>query len=105
MPSRIAAVQEMMCLLVTQHKKQINISQLWVCNFINHHNMLKSKYNCKYNYQQAQCENPEFIQIWFQHIQNTIAEYNIHNDNIYNFNETGFQMGIISTAKVITESN
>ena len=31
--------------------------------------------------------------------------YDIHNDDIYNFDETGFQMGVISTAKVITSSD
>jgi len=31
-----------------------------------------------------------------------VAEYGIHEDDIYNFDETGFQMGIISTAKVVT---
>jgi len=34
-----------------------------------------------------------------------IAEYSIHKNDIYNFDETGFQMSVISTAKVITESN
>ena len=105
MLSRIAVVQEMMCLLVTQHEKQTNISQLWVHNFINHHNMLKSKYNHKHNYQQVQCKDPELIWAWFQHIQNTIAEYSIHNDDIYNFDKTDFQIGIIFTAKVVTGSN
>ncbi len=34
-----------------------------------------------------------------------IVKYSIHKDNIYNFDETDFQMSIISTAKVITESD
>jgi len=35
-------------------------------------------------------------------VQRTKAEYGIADDDIYNFNETGFQMGVVSTAKVIT---
>ncbi len=32
-------------------------------------------------------------------------KYSIHKDNIYNFDETDFQMSVISTAKIVTESN
>jgi len=105
MSSRIAAVQEMTHLLVAQHEQSTTVDQLWVCNFIKHHDMLKSKYNCKYNYQQAKCEDLKLIQAWFQHIQATIVKFSIHKDNIYNFDETDFQMSIISTVKMITESN
>lgn len=31
-------------------------------------------------------------------------KYGIHEEDIYNFDETGFQMGVITTAKVITGS-
>ena len=47
----------------------------------------------------------KLIQAWFQHIQATIVKYSIHKNNIYNFDETDFQMNIISTAKVITGSD
>jgi hypothetical protein len=35
-------------------------------------------------------------------VENTIAKYGIHAEDIYNFDETGFQIGVISSAKVIT---
>ncbi len=57
-----------------------------------------------YDYQQAKCKDSELIQAWFQHVQATFVKYSIHKNNIYNFDETDFQMSIISTAKVITES-
>jgi hypothetical protein len=31
-----------------------------------------------------------------------IAKYGVAEDDIFNFNETGFQIGVISTSKVIT---
>jgi hypothetical protein len=37
-------------------------------------------------------------------VQNIIAKHGILNEDIYNFNETGFQMGVIAAAKVITGS-
>ena len=61
MPSRIAAVQEMTHLLVVQHEQSTIVGQLWVHNFIKRHDTLKSKYNQKYNYQRAQCEDSELI--------------------------------------------
>jgi hypothetical protein len=30
------------------------------------------------------------------------AKYSVYNDNIYNFDKTGFQIGIIGTIKVVT---
>jgi len=35
-------------------------------------------------------------------VQNTIAKYGINNADIYNFDETRFMMGVISTAMVVT---
>jgi hypothetical protein len=35
-------------------------------------------------------------------VKNIIAKYGIEEQDIYNFDETGFQMGVISTIKVVT---
>jgi hypothetical protein len=80
------------------------VGKCWVQNFINRHPELKSKYNRKYDYQRAKCEDPEVIRQWFRRVEGTIAEYGIAKEDIYNFDETGFQMGVIATAKVITGS-
>jgi hypothetical protein len=37
-------------------------------------------------------------------VQSTIEQYGIVTEDIYNFDETGFQMGVITTPKVITGS-
>lgn len=50
------------------------------------------------------CENPSIIQEWFNLIQNIIEQYRIAEEDIYNFDETGFAMGIVATARVITQS-
>ena len=80
------------------------IDECWIHNFINCHDELESKYHCKYDYQWAQCEDSEIIQNWFCFVQNTIAKYGITYEDIYNFDEIGFQMGVIRTAKVVTGS-
>ena len=108
MPPYIATVREMAHLLITQKNistLQSIISQKWVRKFINRNDSIKSIFNQKYGYEHAKCEDPKLLRKWFRRVQKTIAEYNIHNDDIYNFDETSFQMEIISTSKVITSNN
>jgi hypothetical protein len=50
------------------------------------------------------CEDPKLIRSWFALLHNTIAKYGIVNADIYNFDETGFMMGVLSTAMVVTSS-
>jgi len=45
------------------------------------------------------------IRSWFELVHNTIAKYGIQDTDIYNFDETRFMMGIISTAMVVTSSD
>jgi len=62
------------------------------------------RFNRKYDYQRVKNEDPEVIRGWFDLVRNTIAKYRVDDNNIYNFDEIGFIMGIASTAKVITTS-
>ncbi|KAG2000791.1 hypothetical protein GB937_010830 [Aspergillus fischeri] len=75
-----------------------------VSHFIKRHDEIISKYTRKYDYQRAKCEDPKIIKQWFDLVQNTIVKYGILEQDIYNFDETGFQMGVAYTAKVITAS-
>jgi len=56
----------------------------------------------KYDYQRAKCEDPTIIRNWFTLVANTIAKYSIQLEDIYNFDETGFMMGIIQSGIVVT---
>ena len=38
-------------------------------------------------------------------VRNIIIKYNVFNSNIYNFNETGFFMGMLNYAEIVTTSN
>jgi hypothetical protein len=108
MPPKIAGVRDMAQLLLTERGGSNTPPQVgihWVQRFITRHDELKSKYNRKHNYIHTKTEDPELIRRWFGRVQNAIAEYGIHNDDIYNFDKTGFQMGVISTAKVVTSSD
>lgn len=109
LPPRAPSIQQMANLLLQKRsdKNQDNpltVGTRWVYNFVKRHNSLQSRYNRPYDYQRAKCEDPTVIRNWFQLVQNTIAKYGIQEEDIYNFDETGFQMGVITTAKVITSS-
>jgi len=56
----------------------------------------------KYDYQRAKCEDPTIIRNWFRLIANIIAKYGIQPDEIYNFDKTGFMIGVIASGIVIT---
>jgi hypothetical protein len=78
------------------------IGKNWVSSFLKRNKDLKSKYLRRYNYQRAKCEDPKVIGEFFDAFQKAIIDYGIVDDDIYNFDETGFAMGIIATAKVVT---
>ena len=80
------------------------VGKHWARNFVKRHEELDTRFFRKYDYQRAKCEDPTIIYNWFMLVRNTIAKYGIHSDDIYNFDETGFQMGMITSAMVVTGS-
>jgi len=42
--------------------------------------------------------------VWFKLVEEAKAKYSTHNDDVHNLNESGFQISVISTIKVITGS-
>ena len=54
------------------------------------------------DYRRAECEDTKVISLWFKLVGDIVAKYGVTEEDIYNFDETGFQRGVISTSKVIT---
>ena len=44
------------------------------------------------------------IGAWFKLVKEAKAKYGIYNDDMYNFNKTSFQIGVIRSIKVVTSS-
>ena len=103
---RPAHVREMADILLSKqgHTTARTIGDKWAYNFVKRHDQLKSKFSQRYNHQRAKCEDPKIIQEWFNFVQITIMKYGITLDDIYNFDETGFAMGLVATAKVVTRA-
>jgi hypothetical protein len=100
---KLSAVRDMANqLLAARSAGQVGIK--WPANFVRRTPELQTRFNRKYDYQRAKCEDPEVIGQWFKLVRNTKAQYGITNDDSYNFDETGFQMGAISIGVVVTGS-
>jgi hypothetical protein len=109
LPPRAKDVNRMANLLLEKRSTRMGhpistLGRSWVYNFVRRHKVLHPRYSRKYGHQRTKCEDPTIIREWFQLVQNTITKYRIQAEDIYNFNEIGFQMGVIPTAKVITAS-
>jgi hypothetical protein len=76
----------------------------WASRFVSRQEELKTVFNRKYDYKRALCEDPKVIQGWFSLVANIKAKYGILDDDTYNFDETGFMMGQISTGVVVTDA-
>ena len=90
-------------LLLTERGASL-VGKNWISNFINRRLEIKSKFNRKYDYQRTQCKDLIIIGDWFRLVHNVKMKYGIDNDDAYNFNEAGFQMSVIRTARVVTSS-
>jgi hypothetical protein len=102
-PSRLRFVEEMANSLLADRDAS-PVGKRWAHNFVKRQPELKTRLFRKYDYQRAKCEDPSIIRGWFRLVQNTIAKYGIRSDDIWNFDETGFMMGVIMAGMVVTGS-
>jgi hypothetical protein len=81
------------------------IGKRWAYRFVKSEPRLKTRLSRAYDLQRALCEDPELIKKWFELVKNMRAKYGIQDCDFYNFDETGFMMGVISgTGMVVTSS-
>jgi hypothetical protein len=80
------------------------VGKNWVDNFVKRTPELRKRWSRPYDRQRAACEDPAIIQPWFALVQSMKEKYGIVDKDIYNFDESGFLMGKISSQLVITGS-
>jgi hypothetical protein len=106
-PPQIIDVQRMADVLLAargQNPPPPPIGKNWVSRFVNSQPELQTKWNRKFHSQRAKCEDPVAITAWFKLVE-TRQAYGILDDDVYNFDETDFMMGVASTSKVVTSSD
>jgi hypothetical protein len=99
-PPRLRDVEDMANKLLADRDAS-PVGKRWASNFIKRQPELKTRRFRRYDYKRAKCEDPEVIRGWFALVENTIAKYGIDATDIYNFDETGFMMGVILTGMVV----
>jgi hypothetical protein len=77
------------------------VGRHWAERFVTRSDQLKMAFNQAKDRQRILQEGPETIGAWFKLVKDTKAKYRIHDDDMHNFDETGFQMGIIGSMKVV----
>jgi hypothetical protein len=106
-PSQRRNVQEMANIML-RTKNPANprtVGVNWVANFVKHHAELSSVYSRNFDIERAEVEDPKLISLWFKLVEDTIAKHGVVEKDVFNFDETGFQVDVISTSKVVTASN
>lgn len=81
------------------------VGKNWLSTFINRREEIRSRFSRRYDYQRALNEDPKLLREWFTTVQRVIDGNGIQAEDIYNFDETGFAMGLISSQKVVTQAD
>ena len=91
-PPKLAAVADM----ANSLRAERNLGQVglnWPSIWVKRRREFTMKFNRKYDYKRALCEDPEVIRGWFRLVANIKAKYGIQDEDTYNFDEAGFMIG------------
>lgn len=103
-PPRLCGVEDMANQLL-RARDAPRVGKHWASNFVKRQPELRTRYSRRYDYQRAKCEDPKVIREWFDLVRNMKTKYGILDDDVFNFDETGFMMGVIFPGMVVTTSN
>ena len=102
-PPTLGLLRDMANKLLAE-RQQDPVGEKWPTHFIQCNPRLQTRWSRAYDRQRASNEDPEKIHNWFDLVKATVNQYGIVNQDIYNFDETGFCMGQISATVVITSA-
>jgi hypothetical protein len=98
---RLAGVEDM-ANYILESRGGKRVGKLWAHRFVQRQPALKTRFNRVYDFQRALCEDPELIGAWFRLVKNMRAKYGVLDCDFYNFDETGFIIGVICLGMVVT---
>ena len=101
---RLAGVEDM-ANFILESRGGKRVGKLWAHRFVQRRPDLKTRFNRVYDFQRALCEDPELIGAWFRLVHNIRTKYGVLDCDFYNFDETGFMMGVICPAMVVTHAD
>jgi hypothetical protein len=80
------------------------VGEKWASNLVRRKPELKSRLARRRDRQRVLCSDPKIVSPWFDLVQSTKTKYGILDEDTYNFDETGFTMGVAGSVKVVTAS-
>ena len=86
-------------------RKARPVGKQWPYRFVQRREELKTRFSRAYDFQWALCEDLDAITTWFRLVANMRAKYGIIDGDFYNFDETGFMMGMIQPNMIVTRSD
>ena len=92
-------------LLSARRGPDSKVGKCWTQRFITRNPEIRTERYRKYDYERALCEDPKMIQNWFDLVRNTINKYGIPPSDIWNFDESGFAMGVLGSGMIVTGVN
>ena len=101
---RLAGVEDM-ANYILESRGGKRVGKLWAHRFVQRQPALKTRFNRVYDFQRALCEDSELIGSWFRLVENMRAKYGVLDCDFYNFDETGFMMGVICPTMVVTRAD
>jgi hypothetical protein len=87
------------------HNPPTSVGKTWVSQFVDSQLELQTEWNRKFHFRRAGSEDPAALRVWFDRVQKVRLAYGMLDQEIYNFDETGFSLGVVATSKVITSSD
>lgn len=101
--------QEIKDIATEMYQKRINdpearVGEPWFKGFMSRHLDLKYVYGRNLDYKRNKAQKPQVIVEWCELVRKTIQEYHIHPNDVYNFDESGFQLGDSGKTKVVTST-
>lgn len=78
------------------------VGKNWVGRFVKQRPELRTQRYRKYAYQRALCEDPKKVREWFDLVRNMIRKYGVPPSDVWNFDESGFAMGVLGSSLVVT---
>ena len=101
---RLAGVEDM-ANFILESRGGKRVGTRWAQRFVARRPELKTRFNRVYDFQRALCEDPELISAWFRLVENIRAKYRVLDCDFYNFDKTGFIIGVICAVMVITRAD
>jgi hypothetical protein len=80
------------------------VGENWTYRLVRRRPEIKSQLTRQRDHQRVLCSDPAIIGPWFNLVHNVKAKYGILDEDVYNFDETGFQIGVGGSVKVVTAS-